>query len=372
MEGYKSDIIRFTKTEEALVNIKDKWGGALESIFAKWEAYKVEQANHKKEYNDRIDSMCDELARLKFDADAHSRLTFDTFDFIQQKVSDTRKDAETKINAECQSLRKARAPGDNITKKMLQYKKDIVGDPHQVLDHVIDRLAAEKSRCDAAPIVMSSIKKAYMDSFVMCDTVAKNMKSTLNSEIKEIEGQVVPLLKADMEEISSLKKLSSTTVKLITDTEETTTRKLLEHMDEQCDFMSTNITVAAGGLNRTGGLVDEFWEETYQFDVRTGMTPMRRNFDFPSALSYPSPHSRVIARYRHRNVLKESNRLSSDGDSDMNSSTTSADSTIADSQPGNDCNDYGDVSMNDLFGDEDIENKDPRTSEGDAATVPSK
>jgi DNA repair exonuclease SbcCD ATPase subunit len=71
----------------------------------------------------------------------------------------------------------------------------------------------------------------------------------------------------------------------------------INELGEHCNSVSKWADATRAGVLQQSGKLVEFWESTYVIDLPSGMTPLRKIYDFPRNLSATSPHERIINRF---------------------------------------------------------------------------
>lgn len=329
----KNNTRVYDRLDSVLNDVKKKWGDLLKDGHTNLADFKSSQNQYKDESNRKIEQMRETLMYFMQKAEGMQKslddLKSETNNQVDKSVeifSQFVHDVDTATNVtdavsrdSIKSIQEARTASHNTITRFSTYKIQNVQEPKQKLASQIEKL--ENGSNSLLSTVCQSIARTMSEQKSSIEEVILNVGKTTEmygNLIEDHRHDVRSLVRRRSEETQALRNAAYDSVKNLSEGEDTAAKKLLAAIDGQCDHVSEKSTTANSMLQHAAGNVDEFWEETYLVDTPSGGTPGRRKYDLPSKLTLPSPHSRVMARYR--SLSKDVKVAIDDGPDDLNCS----------------------------------------------------
>lgn len=332
-ETLKNNNRVYDRLDVVLSDVKKKWGDLLNDGHTQFTEFKSTQNQYKDESNRKIEQMRETLTFFLQKAEGMQKTLDDlksetnnqvdkSVEMFNQFVHDVDTAGNVTDAISCDSIKSiqdARTASHNTITRFSTYKIQNVQEPKQKLASLNEKL--ENGSNSLLSSVYESVVRTVAEQKSTIEEVINNVGKTTQlygTVIEDHRLDVSTLVGRRTNETTLLRDTAYNAVRVLSEGEDKTAKALLVAIDNQCDDVSEKSTTANSMLQHAAGNVDEFWEETYLVDTPSGGTPGRRKYDLPSKLTMPSPHNRVMARYRL--LSKDVKTAIDDGPDDLNCS----------------------------------------------------
>lgn len=302
------------KLKDSLAQISGKWEHLLQETCARSSNFVKDQDKYSNEYGKKMsgaikqmESLSNQVIQLmgqlkEIDGSTKERFSVskDLFTKLAKDVSETGGESTMATKTWTTALDNVKTVQDGVENKLMSvYKDKLVNQPKEILQSQSERIfKEEKESMDKVEELVHTIKKEQGEAVEDVKAVVVNTHNNLLNDLTALTTTVKKAAQQNSAQMTGGKQKCLQTLKSLSEEEYSSTRTLHEMINSQCDHVTNCGIRVQGLLQQATGNVEEFWEETYLVDTPTGGTPMRKKWEVPGKLTVPSPHERVIARYR--------------------------------------------------------------------------